>query len=432
VRVTIPSRLPGHRRRARAGRVWTRERGLLLGLLAVVGPGVLAGLSDDDPAGITTYSILGADFGYRLLWTLLISTAALVLFHNLAVRLGIATGKGLVSVIRLRYGAKAGVSSAGFLIVANLGTTAAEMAGIAAGLEIGGVSRYVSVPVAAVAVTTLVLVGTFHRVEIVLLVISSVFLTYIASGILAHPHWGEAARGLVVPDLPFQRHAILVATATLGTTLAPWGLAFIQSYAVDKRLTIKDLRYERVDVISGAVLTGVIGAFIVIACAATLHAHGQHINDASNAAVALTPLAGHLASTLFAVGLVGAGLLAAAILPLSTSYSVAEACGKEGRVGGNLRTDPIFFSTYIAMTLAAAAIVLIPGAPLVPILFLTQALNAVMLLPLLAMIAHLTRDASLMGELRIGTVSMCAAWATTALIAVTVLALAVVSVLPGR
>jgi NRAMP (natural resistance-associated macrophage protein)-like metal ion transporter len=428
----LSSRLLSDRRRARAGRVWTRERGLLLALLVVVGPGVLAGLSDDDPAGITTYSILGADFGYRLLWTLLVSTAALVLFHNLAVRLGIATGKGLVSVIRLRYGVKAGVSSAGFLIVANLGTTAAEMAGIAAGLEIGGVSRYLSVPLAAMAVTTLVLVGSFHRVEIVLLVISSVFLTYIASGILAHPHWGQAARGLVVPDLPFQRHAILVATATLGTTLAPWGLAFVQSYAVDKKLKPSDWKFERIDVAVGAIATGVIGFFVVVACAETLYRNHLHVNDASNAAVALAPLAGHLASTLFAVGLVGAGLLAAAILPLSTSYSVAEACGKEGRVDGNLRTDPIFFSTYIAMTVAAAAIVLIPGAPLVPILFLTQAVNAVMLLPLLAMIAHLTRDASLMGELRIGTASMCAAWATTALITVTVVALAVVSVLPGH
>jgi Mn2+/Fe2+ NRAMP family transporter len=401
-------------------------------LLAVVGPGVLAGLSDDDPAGITTYSILGADFGYRLLWTLLISTAALVLFHDLAVRLGIATGKGLVAVIRLRYGVKAGGSSAGFLVVANLGTTAAEMAGIAAGLEIGGVSRYVSVPLAAAAVTTLVLVGSFHRVEIVLLVVSSVFLTYIASGILANPHWGQAARGLVVPDLPFERHAILVATATLGTTLAPWGLAFVQSYVVDKKLKPSDWNFERIDVVGGAIATGVIGFFVVVACAETLYRNHTHINDASDAAVALAPLAGHLASTLFGVGLVGAGLLAAAILPLSTSYSVAEACGKEGRVDGNLRTEPIFFSTYIAMTVAAAVIVLIPGAPLVPILFLTQAVNAVMLLPLLAMIVHLTRDATLMGELRIGKISAAAAWATTALIALTVAALAVVSVLPGR
>jgi NRAMP (natural resistance-associated macrophage protein)-like metal ion transporter len=422
--------LQGHRYRVAPGRIWTRERGLALALLAVVGPGILAGLSDDDPAGITTYSILGADFGYRLLWTLRASTAALVLFHDLTVRLGIATGKGLVSVIRTRYGIKAGFSSAGFLILANLGTTAAEMAGIAAGLQIGGVSRYASVPLAAVAVSTLALAGTFHRVELVLLVISSVFVTYIASGILAHPHWGQAARGLVVPDLPFQRHAILVATATLGTTLAPWGLAFIQSYAVDKKLKPSDWKFERIDVVVGAVSTGIIGFFIVVACAETLHRSHTHITDASDAAVALTPLAGHLASTLFAVGLVGAGLLAAAILPLSTSYSVSEAFGKEGRVDGNLKTEPIFFSTYIGMTAIAAAVVLVPGAPLVPILFLTQAINAVMLLPLLAMIAHLTRNQELMGDLRIGTASACAAWATTALITVTVVALGVVSLLP--
>src|SRR4029079_10172952 len=250
---------PSHRYLVRPGRLWTRQHGVLLALLAVVGPGILAGLSDDDPAGITTYSILGADFGYRLLWTLLVSTAALVLFHSLAVRLRIATGQGLVSVIRMRYGTRAGFASAGFLVVANLGTTAAEMAGIAAGLEIGGVSRYVSVPVAAVAVTTLVLAGSFHRVEVVLLVIASVFITYIASGILAHPHWSEAARGLVVPALPFERHTVLVATATLGTTLAPWGLAFIQSYAVDKKLKPSDWRFERIDVVAGAVRPGVRG-----------------------------------------------------------------------------------------------------------------------------------------------------------------------------
>jgi NRAMP (natural resistance-associated macrophage protein)-like metal ion transporter len=421
-----------HRYRVGSRQLWTRERGLAVALLAVVGPGVLAGLSDDDPAGITTYSILGADFGYKLLWTLLVSTLALALFHDLTVRLGIATGKGLVSVVRMRYGTKAGFSSAGFLIVANLGTTAAEMAGIAAGLELGGVSRYVSVPLAAVAVTTLVLAGSFHRVEVILLVVSSVFVTYIASGILSHPHWTQAGRGLLVPELPFQRHAVLVATATLGTTLAPWGLAFIQSYAVDKKLKPNDWRFERIDVVGGAMATGVIGFFVVVACAETLYRNHLHVNDASNAAVALAPLAGHLASTLFAVGLVGAGLLAAAILPLSTAYSVSEACGKEGKIDGNLHTDPIFFSTYITMTVAAAAIVLIPGIPLISILFLTQALNAIMLLPFLVMIVHLTCDASLMGELKIGTISAWAAWATTGLIAMTVVALVVVTILPGH
>ncbi len=365
----------GHRSLVRPGRLWTRERGTVLALMAVVGPGLLAGLSDDDPAGITTYSILGADFGYRLLWTLLASTMALILFYNLVVRLGIATGQGLVGVIRQRYGTRAGFGSAAFLVVANLGTTAAEMAGIAAGLEIAGVSRYVSVPIAAASVTALVLAGTFHRVEIVLLVLSSVFVTYIASGLLAHPHWGQAARGLVVPGLPLRRHAILVATATLGTTLAPWGLAFIQSYAVDKKLKPRDWKFERIDVVVGAIATGIIGFFVVVACAETLYRNHRHIKDASNAAVALAPLAGHLASTLFAVGLVGAGLLAAAILPLSTAYSVAESFGKEGRIDGNLRSEPIFFATFISMTAVAAAIVLIPGAPLVAILFLTQAVT---------------------------------------------------------
>ena len=419
----LPSRLPSGRRRARAGRVWTRDRGLLLALLVVVGPGVLAGLSDDDPAGITTYSILGADFGYRLLWTLLVSTAALILFHNLAVRLGIATGKGLVSVIRTRYGVKAGVSSAGFLIVANLGTTAAEMAGIAAGLEIGGVPRYVSVPVAAAAVTTLVLAGTFHRVELVLLVISSVFVTYIASGILAHPHWGEAARGLVVPGLPLQRHALLVATATLGTTLAPWGLAFIQSYTADKQLQRQDWHLARVDVTSGAVLTGIIGLFVVIATTETLYRAHHHIKTAKDAAVALAPLAGHLASTLFAIGLVGAGMLAAAILPLATAYSVAESCGHAGKLDGKLKTEPVFYGTFAGVIATAAILVMIPGAPLVPILFLTQALNAVMLLPLLAMIIHLCRDEKMMGTLKIGRTATLLSWATFLMITVAVVAL---------
>lgn len=417
---------------AAARRLWARERGLFLALIAVVGPGVLAGLSDDDPAGITTYSILGADFGYTLLWTLLVSTLALALFYDLTVRLGIATGKGLVAVIRGRYGVKTGFFSAGFLIVANLGTTAAEMAGIAAGLEIAGVPKYASVPIAAAAVTALVLGGTFHRVEVVLLVLSSVFITYIASGLLAHPHWGAAARGLLVPGLPLRRHAILVATATLGTTLAPWGLAFIQSYAVDKKLRVRDWKFERIDVVTGAAATGVIGFFVVVACAETLHRTHTHIHDASQAAVALQPLAGGLASTLFAVGLVGAGLLAAAILPLSTSYSVSESFGREGNVSGNLKSEPIFFATYIAMIVVASVIVLIPGAPLVQILFLSQALNAIMLLPFLALIVHLARDAALMGELRIGPASAWAARVTTVLIGLTVVALAVVSVLPGR
>jgi Mn2+/Fe2+ NRAMP family transporter len=378
--------------------LWVRRHPGVFAFGAVCGPGLLAGLSDDDPAGITTYSILGADFGYRLLWVLLLSTVTLVIFHELGARLGVVTGRGLTGLIRAQHGRRSAMLAAAVLVAANIGTTAAEFAGIAASLDLAGVTRYVSVPLAAVLVTTLVVKGSFRRVEHVLLALSAVFVAYIVSGFLAHPDWNAAARGLVVPSLPLNRHALLVATATLGTTLAPWGLAFIQSYAVDKRLGPKDLRYERIDVFGGALLTGVIGFFVVIACAATLHRHGQSIHDARDAAVALRPLAGSFASTLFAIGLLGAALLAAAVLPLSTAYSVSEAMGREGRVEGKPREEPVFYGTYFAVTAVGAGIVMVPGAPLVPILFLTQAANAVLLLPLLVLMIVLARDRSLMGE----------------------------------
>jgi Mn2+/Fe2+ NRAMP family transporter len=378
--------------------LWVRRHPSVFAFGAVCGPGLLAGLSDDDPAGITTYSILGADFGYRLLWVLLLSTVTLVIFHELGARLGVVTGRGLTGLIRAQHGRRSAMLAAAVLVAANIGTTAAEFAGIAASLDLAGVTRYVSVPLAAVLVTTLVVKGSFRRVEHVLLALSAVFVAYIVSGFLAHPDWNAAARGLVVPSLPLNRHALLVATATLGTTLAPWGLAFIQSYAVDKRLGPKDLRYERIDVFGGAMLTGVIGFFVVIACAATLHRHGQSIHDARDAAVALRPLAGSFASTLFAIGLLGAALLAAAVLPLSTAYSVSEATGREGRIEGKPRDERVFYGTYFAVTAVGAAIVLVPGAPLIPILFLTQAANAVLLLPLLVLMIVLARDRSLMGE----------------------------------
>jgi NRAMP (natural resistance-associated macrophage protein)-like metal ion transporter len=267
------------------------RRGSVAALLAVVGPGVLAGLSDDDPAGITTYSILGAKYGYRLLWVLALSTAALIVYHELGARMGIVTGKGLLALVRERLGSRGAAIALSALVIANLGTLSAEFAGVAAGFDLlAGVSRYVSVPLAALGVSLLVLRGSFHRVEHVLLALTGVFVAYILSGFLAHPNWTATAKGLVVPGMPLTREAVLVAVATLGTTLAPWGLAFIQSYAVDKRLKIEDLRNERVDVIVGAVLTGIIGLFIVIACAATLHARGVEIKDAGDAARALEPL----------------------------------------------------------------------------------------------------------------------------------------------
>ena len=396
----------------------------------MVGPGVLAGRSDDDPAGITTYSILGADYGYRLLWVLTVSTAALIVFHELAARTGIVTGKGLIALMRDRYGPRLTAVPLAALVVANLGTLCAEFAGVAAGAELlGGIPRWVSVPIAAAAVSTLVLRGSFHRVEHVLLMLSAGFVAYIVSGFLAHPDGGAAARGLVVPSVPGTRHGLLVVVATVGTTLAPWGLAFIQSYTVDKRLSVKDLGYERVDVIGGAVMTGVIGLFIVVACAATLHADGTHIHDARDAAAALQPLAGSLASTLVGVGFVGAALLAAAVVPLSTAYSVAEGFDQPRDVDDSFRQAPLFYCAYGVAVIVAAAVVLIPGAPLVPILFLSQALNAILLVAILPFMRHMASDPDLMGALRLGRADRIATAAVIALIVLSVGALAVLTVL---
>ncbi|MCW3069248.1 MAG: Mn transporter [Solirubrobacterales bacterium] len=398
-------------------------------MVAVLGPGLLAGLSDDDPAGITTYSILGADFGYRLLWVLALSTAALIVFHELAARTGIVTGKGLMRLVRERYGARATAVALSALVVANVGTICAEFAGVAAGMEVlTGASRYLSVPFAAVAVSVLVLRGSFARIEHVLLALSAIFVAYIFSGVLAGPDWGATARGLVIPSLPSTRHGILVVVATLGTTLAPWGLAFIQSYAVDKRLKVKDIGYERVDVVSGALLTGIIGVFIVVACAATLHANGRHIHDARDAAVALRPLAGSSAQTLFGLGLVGAGLLAAAIVPLSTAYSVAESLGQRCDLNDSFRRAPLFYGAYGVSVLLAITFVLIPGAPLIPILFLSQALNAVLLLAILPFLRALARDRELMGTHRLGRLDSVLTALVIALVAVSVVALGVLSI----
>ena len=396
--------------------------------MAVVGPGLLAGLSDDDPAGITTYSILGAKYGYQLLWVLALSTAALIVFHELGARMGIVTRKGLLALVRERYGVQAAGIALSALVIANFGTLCAEFAGVAAGAQLlAGLGRGLTVPVAAIGVSALVLRGSFHRVEHVLLALSAAFATYILSGFLAHPDWGATAKGLAVPSMPLTRDATLVAVATLGTTLAPWGLAFIQSYAVDKRLRVSELRYERVDVIAGAVMTGVIGLFIVVACAATLHARGADINDARDAAQALEPLAGGVAATLFGLGFLGAALLAAAVVPLSTAYSVSEAFGARADIDDTLREAPLFYGSFAAIVTGAAAVVLIPSAPLVPILFLSQALNAVLLLVLLPFMRRIARDPAVMKENAMGSTDVLVTGAALGLVVASVAALAVLT-----
>jgi Mn2+/Fe2+ NRAMP family transporter len=243
----------------------------------------------------------------------------------------------------------------------------------------------------------LVLRGRFHRVEHLFMALAAVFVTYVAAGLVVGPDWHRAAQGLLLPTTPLDRDTLVVVVATVGTTLAPWGLSFIQSYAVDKRLTSRDLPYERVDVVTGSVLTGVIGFFVVVTCAETLHVRGVAVDSAADAARALEPLAGRFAGTVFGIGLIGAAVLAAAILPLSTAYSVCEFTGHEGALDDGFRGAPVFYSTFVLVTAAAAAFVLLPRVPLVPVLVLTQVLNAVLLLPLLVLIHRLSRDPEVMG-----------------------------------
>jgi NRAMP (natural resistance-associated macrophage protein)-like metal ion transporter len=425
-------RVPGrhtHWRVAQRRHALLRAGGLAA-LLAVIGPGMLAGLSDDDPAGIATYSILGARYGYELLWVLTVSTAALVVFHEVGVRLGIVTGKGLLTLVRERFGPHAAAVVLAALVLANTGTMCAELAGVAAGMELlGGVSKYVSVPLAAVGVSALVLRESFRHVEHFLLLLSSVFVAYVIAGVLAHPDWAAAGRGLVVPSIPLTRDALLVAVATVGTTLAPWGLAFIQSYAVDKRLQLKDLRYERADVIVGALLTGVIGFFVVVACAATLHVSGIDVNSAADAARALEPLAGDAAATLFGLGFLGAALLAAAIVPLSTAYSVSEALGRRADLNDSFAEARTFYLSFAAVVVVAAGVVLFPGAPLIQILFLSQALNAVLLLVFLPFVRSLAKDRELMGANALGRFDRVSTALALGVVAASVLALGVLAVL---
>lgn len=397
-------------------------------MLGVLGPGLIAGLSDDDPAGITTYSVLGTEYGYQMLWVLGVSTIALIMFQSLGARIGVVTGQGLAGLIRQKFGARSAAIAILALLLANIGTTAAEFAGIAAGFELFRIPRQIAVPVTALLVSALVLRGGFKGIERVLLGLSAIFICYVAAGILAHPDWDKAFTGLVVPTMPLTREAVVIATATLGTTLAPWGLAFIQSYAVDKRLTTTSLPYLRVDVITGALLTGIIGFFVVVSCAATLHARGLSINDAADAAAALEPLAGTLAKDLFAIGLIGAAVLAASILPLSTAYSVSDLTGSPAALDDDLRSAPLFYGTFALVTVVGVSLVLLPGAPLVSILVLSQVLNAVLLLPLLWFMYGIARDRDLMGDYRAGRATASAYLVAIAIIAACIVALGALSV----
>jgi len=392
-------------------------------VMAVIGPGIITANVDNDAGGIATYSQAGADFGYSLLWTLIPITAALILVQEMCARMGVATGKGLADLIRERFGVKATFYVMLALVLANLGNTVAEFIGVAESLEIFGISRFVSVPLVAVLVWVLVVKGSARIVERIFLVACLFYVAYIVAGFLARPDWHEVAIGSLKPTLALNAPALTMVVTLVGTTIAPWMQFYLQSAIVEKGVQIEDYALSRLDVVIGCIVTDVVAFFIVLACGATIFKAGGHIESAKDAAVALAPLAGRWASTLFAFGLFNASFFAASILPLSTTYYVCEAFGWESGIDKRREEAPQFYVLYTAMIVIGAGLVLIPGLPLLKILLLSQTANGVLLPFILVFMLLLAGDERLMGKYRNGPILNAVSWFTTALLIALTLAM---------
>ncbi len=406
-------------------------RARLLLLLAVVGPGIITANVDNDAGGITTYSVAGAHFGYSLLWMLPLVALLLIIVQEMSARLGVVTGKGLGDLIRESLGVRATAWILGILLIANLANTVSEFAGVAASMEIFGVSKYVSVPLAALAVWLLIVKGNYKSVERIFLIASALYLAYVASGILAHPSMGIVVQAFVTPSFRFEAAYVTIFVTVIGTTIAPWMQFYQQSSIVDKGLKIADFVYERLDVIVGSLFAVFVAGFITIACAATLNAHGLQIVDAKDAAVALGPLAGDYAATLFALGLLNASVFSAAILPLSTAYVVCEAFGWESGVSRDWTDAPAFFGIYTALIVLGGLIILLPIRSLVDAMLGSQTLNGVLLPVILIVMLRLINDKGLMGRHVNGPVLNVITWVSVVILIALTLILVVTSIFPG-
>jgi len=406
-------------------------RARLLLLLAVVGPGIITANVDNDAGGITTYSVAGAHYGYSLLWMLPLVALALVIVQEMSARLGVVTGKGLADLIRESLGVRTTAIILGVLVFVNLTNTISEFAGVAASMEIFGISKFISVPVAALAVWLLIVRGSYKSVERVFLVASGIYLAYVASGILARPPWGQVASAAVSPSFHFDAGYVTIFVTVIGTTIAPWMQFYQQSAIVDKGLKAADYAYERLDVIVGSLFAVFIAAFITISCAATLYAHGLRIETAKDAALALRPLAGSYAATLFALGLLNASVFSAAILPLSTAYTVAEAFGWESGVSRRWSEAPVFFGIYTTLIVLGAAVVLLPLKSLVQTMMVSQTLNGMLLPVILITMLKLINDRQRMGAYVNGRVFNILAWITVVALIVLTAVLIVATLFPG-
>ena len=372
----------------------------VLFFLSIMGPGLITASADNDAAGVATYSMVGSHYGYGMLWVILWITVGEVIVQEMAARMGAVTGKGLTDLIRERFGVRAAFLVILGLVLANLGTTMAQFAGIAASAQLFGLPHYVVVPLAAALVWALVLHGSYERVEKVLLALTLTAVAYVIAAFRVNPPWGEVVRSAMVPTIRWEGGFMLALLATFGTTMTPWGAAYMQATVADKGVKIKDFAYTRLDVIVGALLGNVVSAFIILCTAATLFVRGIRVTGAEQAALALEPIAGAWARQLFAVGLMGASLLAAVVLPLATTYAVCEAFGWERGVNHRAKDAPWFFGLYTAMIVISALIVLIPGLPLFQLMWLSQVVNAVLLPAVMVYMLLLANNKELMGPWR--------------------------------
>jgi NRAMP (natural resistance-associated macrophage protein)-like metal ion transporter len=365
--------------------------------LAILGPGIITGSVDNDAGGITTYSVAGAMYGYGLIWTLIPSFIVLIVIQEMNARMGIVTGKGLSDLIRENAGMKITFFIFIGLLFSNIGNTTTEFAGVAGSMEIFGISKYISVPIAAVLVWFLVVKGTYKIAERIFLIFSVSLLTYVVSALMSKPHWEEIGSSIIHPQMEMSTQSLAMVIALVGTTIAPWMQFYMQSSVIEKGLKMKNYRYTIIDIAVGCVVTIVVAFFIMVACGSTLHPNGVVINEAKDAALALKPLAGAIASQVFAFGLFVASVFSATILPLATAFYVSEAFGFEAGIDKKWDEAKEFYTLYTGILVISAVIILIPNAPLIQISIWSQVLNGILLPVVLLCMILLINNKKIMG-----------------------------------
>jgi len=366
--------------------------------LAILGPGIITGSVDNDAGGITTYSIAGAAFGYNMLWTLIPAFLVLIVVQEMNARMGIVTGKGLATLIRENAGVKITFFIFMGLLLADIGNTTTEFAGVAGSLEVFGVSKYISVPLVALIVWILVVKGTYTLAERIFLIFSLSLLTYVVSAILGKPHWGEIGHSMVHPALKMNNATLTMILGIIGTTIAPCMQFYMQSTVIEKNLKINQYKYIFADILIGCIATVAVAFFIIVACASTLNKNHIVINEAKDAAMALKPLAGEFASQIFAFGLFIASIFSATILPLATAFYVCEAFGFEAGIDKKWNEASEFYVLYTVILILSAGIILWPNAPLIGISLWSQVINAILLPVVLVCMILLVNNKKIMGE----------------------------------